>query len=229
MMAWPYDNGTGHLPDLIRVEQHLGDPHLWKLLIDGHPFPYHVAPSPRLTPLGWRATPGISVDLLADVVQVDNDPRLSQEIDGKVQHVESPSRWDVPIDPRFTTPADPARWSGSKVPRLAGLIQVRRIGTGRSWWELVIDGEAFPYRLAAHCNIPVTIMSEPEFMPRVNVTLLARRVEVDVEGPIGGDGSALAAATAELGDASQAMSRAQENLEDARLSAAFHLEGRNKS
>ncbi|MET7335865.1 hypothetical protein [Nonomuraea sp. NPDC005650] len=225
MIAWPADNGIGRLPDLIQVRQRRvtgddWDGYTWQLTIDGHTFPYHLLPDAAV-PITPYKTASLGVSLYADAIQIDNDPRFHQDLDGKPQpqHIESPSRWNIPTSPDPTPPADPARWPELS-PRMAGLVQVRRIGSGRSWWELLVDGQAFPYRLGPTCTVPVTVMDDPDFMPRMHITLLARRIELDLEGPVGGNGSAVSAASGRLSRATAELARAQADLDDARRAAA---------
>ncbi|SDH70257.1 hypothetical protein SAMN05421505_120135 [Sinosporangium album] len=175
-------NGWGRLAQIVSLTKRFtGDTMFWSLTIDGHELPYYLTPD-TVIPVPHTELPSIVLSLYAEHIQTDHHLRFLRKVGDSYQDVPHEDRWVVPpAAPLPNPPADPAQW-GDKT-RFPSLIQIRRFGVRQEQWALLIDGETFPYLLGAECTVPIGTEDTRTAMPRVQVTLLAERLLVDLEGP----------------------------------------------
>lgn len=176
------DNGIGGYAEIVHLDKRATeDGWSWSLTIDGHEFPYLLAPD-MVIPVMHDRWPHLVMTLYADQIQVENRADSSRP----------PHRWPIPELKlgRAGDPGDRENYLRTDLTEwkkptgaedgIPSLVQVRRTSYYR--WELLIDGKLFPFRLGPRCELPVSL-AEGESLPHMRFTLLTKRLMVDMEGP----------------------------------------------
>ncbi|MGW0485831.1 hypothetical protein [Nonomuraea sp. NPDC003214] len=181
----PQGNEFGRHADLVQLTKRATeDGWAWSLTIDGYEFPYLLAPD-SVIPVTNDEWPSIVLTMYADHVQVENQMRFLRNTDGEMRWTPHPARWEAPPLEQAggITMVDPEQWAVAedRIDNIPRLLQVRR-NAGFPRWELLIDGQEFPFRLGPTCDVSVDITDEGG-LPRVRFTLLAKRLETRLDGP----------------------------------------------
>ncbi|GAA4209500.1 hypothetical protein GCM10022252_76120 [Streptosporangium oxazolinicum] len=168
------DMAFGQLARLVELRQ---DPTRYSMTIDGEEFPYHTAADDTIVSVPYQGLPFLTFTLLAEHVQIDNRLHTLR------RPVSEP--WDIP-DATASRPLRAGKASGWAARMrakqadtmidgyaFAGIVQLRGYAFN---WQMTIDGEVFPYRLARTAYIPVTTGE----IPKVEITLPAERITMDL-------------------------------------------------